>query len=521
MLIPMGQYDSPQSQEQPVFYLNLYKSNIAVFGLPMSGKTTFIKTLLVQLHKLKHQLPGESTYIIDFGGNIGKYGKLGNVCACFDNSNEENIKRVFRTIEKRVSDNARKLQSQSYFSALDTGIDAVPAHITLIIENINTFLADERYASYQERLMRFCRDGLSKGLTVVLTANDLSGINRLMANFGQKVAFEMPSDSYYEIFNAKVSKPMKLPGRGLINIDSSTYEFQAFIPFATLKDESAIDSLILQHPQNQNTYVMASFADTLTESNFAEFSATKKPLSASEPPNIVVGLEYYEHSPVAVNITECRSIAIYGKRQFGKTNLLALLLNGIKQYVPAARYVFFDDGRKQLLPFHDVENEQSVYLSDISSLRDYLSENGYGAQRRPGYLPNLPRITEVADTPFTVFIFQSKVLYRNSPEAKYLMTQWLPVVIGDAEARKCLFIFSDVASISEADMRVPFNDDISVAFLLDSIGEFVSEKGSKSVFGEMDAKELKTEYAKCSVGDGYIYNTETDILQKLKFIKVE
>ena len=162
MLIPMGQYDSPQSQEQPVFYLNLYRSNVAVFGAPMSGKTTFIKTLLVQLHRLNNQLPEESTYIIDFGGNIGKYGKLGNVCACFDNSNEENIKRVFRTIEKRVSDNARKLQSQSYFSALDAGIDAVPAHITLIVENINAFLADERYASYQERLMRFCRDDCLK-----------------------------------------------------------------------------------------------------------------------------------------------------------------------------------------------------------------------------------------------------------------------------------------------------------------------------------------------------------------------
>lgn len=41
------------------------------------------------------------------------------------------------------------------------------------------------------------------------------------------------------------------------------------------------------------------------------------------------------------------------------------------------------------------------------------------------------------------------------------------------------------------------------------------------MFGEMDAKELKAEYAKCSVGDGYIYNTETDVLQKLKFIKAE
>ena len=38
--------------------------------------------------------------------------------------------------------------------------------------------------------------------------------------------------------------------------------------------------------------------------------------------------------------------------------------------------------------------------------------------------------------------------------------------------------------------------------------KFVADKGSRSVFGEMDAKELKLEYAKCAENDGYYYNTE-------------
>lgn len=76
------------------------------------------------------RIPGDDIYLIDFGGNIGAYGKLSNVCACFDNSNEENIKRVFRTVEKRLADNARCLESQTYYSVVEDptqATDDVPA----------------------------------------------------------------------------------------------------------------------------------------------------------------------------------------------------------------------------------------------------------------------------------------------------------------------------------------------------------------------------------------------------------
>ena len=144
MIVAMGQYDAPQIQKQPILMLDLHKSNIAIFGAPMTGKTTFIKTMLVRLHENMKQCPAEHIYLIDFGGNIGTYGKLRNVCACFDNSNEENIKRIFRTIEKRLAENAKVLESRNYYTVASRMPEAAPPHIFLIIENINAFLADER-----------------------------------------------------------------------------------------------------------------------------------------------------------------------------------------------------------------------------------------------------------------------------------------------------------------------------------------------------------------------------------------
>lgn len=523
MKLAMGQYDDPLNQKQPIFYLQPYMSNIAVFGAPMSGKTTFIKTLLVRLHENMNNLPGENIYLLDFGGNIGDYGDLRNVCACFDDSNEENIKRVFKIIEKRLEQNAKQLSSRSFCSVAEKNPEKAPTHIYLIIENINAFLSDERYSSYQERLMRFCRDGLSKGLTVVITANDLTGIGRLMANFGQKIAFEMPANEYYEIFNAKVNKPMKVPGRGVVNIDSGNFEFQCFMPFAGDDDDKELAALKERTDIYPNDNIMASFSDVLTKDNFAQYCAKGYSLDCGKD-KVAIGLDYYEHRPVAVNIDESRVIGIYGKSKFGKTNLLNVLLNGIKNEIPEARFVLFDDGRKQLLQFSSngekCISENSEYFTSAVELSDYLYKNGYDLTRKPDRGGVAPPVAKV-DNPFTVFVLQGKSLYRGLQDTKYLMVRTFQSMITEAIERKFLFIFSDIPSGASVDIRTDLNDVISSAFLLNDIGDFVAETGDKTVFGGMGSavKELKSEYAKCSIGDGYYFNVETDELYKLKFIK--
>ncbi len=519
MELAMGMYDAPQIQQQPILYLNPFRSNIAILGGPMTGKTTFIKTYLVRIHENMEWTKHENIYIIDFGGNMGEYSRLESVCACFDNSNEENIKRIFKTLERRVDENAKLLESNNYYSLYRKNPSKCPIHLTLIIENLNAFLADERYSAYQERLMRLCRDGLSKGLSVIITANDITGTSRLMANFGQKIAFEMPSDNYFEIFNAKVNKPMKLPGRGIINIDSATYEFQCFIPFAE-KEEDELHTLIEKCIWG-NKNKMVVFNENLTFDNVSNFN--KNALKVDQRNKILIGLDYYEHKPVYLNVKESRSIAIYGKRQFGKSNLLRTIVKTIRKSDKNVRFVYLDDGRKQLEEFQNIESGD-IYLTNVESFRDYLTENGYGGKRSmrtvKATVPPQPIDSVVSDnTPYTVFVLQSKALYQSSSDATYLMKDWIPEMIGNAEAGNYLFIFSDVKNISAPEVRIPFNNSISVAFVLDNIGEFVADKGSKSVLGEMDAKELKAEYAKCSVGDGYYYDVDADILEKLRFIK--
>lgn len=510
--LEMGIYDDLDTQTQPILNVDIFSDNVFIVGGHMSGKTTFLKTLLVRMHQNLQSTDTEEIYVIDFGGNLGEYHKLPLIAACFDNSNEENIRRIFKTIESKLETNIKNLKSTQFLEAYHEAKNQKPLHITLIIDNLNGFLSDERYVSYQEMLLKFCRDGLSKGLSVVFTANDTSnGLSKFLANFGRKFAFDVPIEVYIDVFGMKINEPMKNPGRGISVIDGKSREFQAFLPFENEKSElpSFIDSLNSIYHANK----LQGFGEELTTTNFSEYS--NHHVSVSDAENIedviVVGLDYYEHLPILVNLKEMHSIAIYGKKKFGKSNLLEILIRSIQQKHPDYLIVLMDDGRKQLASFHHEETHHTIYFDKIELLTNFLDKEGYFP--KPGN-----KAFQEKETPKTVFILQNKMLFQSS--GKNLLSTFSKMT-AVAEEKGYFFIYSDVRKIGNSDREAEayLNNSFSVAFLLDNIAEFISDKGSRSVFGEMDAKELKNEYARCELGDGYFYDIESDELKKMRFLK--
>ncbi len=508
--IAIGLYDIPYSPQATVLYLNMLKSNAIIFGGAMSGKTTMVKNILARMNEEEPYVSWENTYILDFGGNIRHYSELGRVCACFDNSNEENIKRIFKTVEQRFTENIRILNGENFLSYQKNNPDKQLPHITLIIENVTAFYSEERYSIYHDTLTKLVRDGISKGVSVLLTATDLNGsLNRIMVYLNRKFALEMQKGMYLEIFNTKVDEPMKVAGRGVTIVDSTPCEFQAFLPFASIDNSEELEDLIHKSKRN-SVEKLKSFPAELTQDKLSYFCPEIKLL----PSEVLVGLEYYHHSPVAVDFEEAHNIAIYGKKQFGKTNLVKLILRGAYEKFPNANYVFFDDGREQLVELYaefKEKNPQKVHYT--SQFKDFLNimrsiEEGFSKGEREN----------------TFWIIQNKTVYSRKHQNRdgysiggFYFTNSLI----QAEEQNYHFIFSDVPKITDKSIFDDFNTQINIAFLLDSIGDFIAEKGSSSVFNSMDYKEMKREYARCDVGDGYYYDIGCENLQKFKMIKTK
>ena len=94
-------------------------------------------------------------------------------------------------------------------------------------------------------------------------------------------------------------------------------------------------------------------------------------------------------------------------------------------------------------------------LSPLQQFYLYLNENYIELDKKflagmYGVSENLKKEYEnipgcnMDETPFTVFIIQSKLIYLNTPEGKRFINSILPQLAAVAEEREFLFIFSDV-----------------------------------------------------------------------------
>ena len=567
--VDLGIYDIPIKQQQPPFKVDLLKSHIALFGMSMSGKTNFLKLLINLLHQ-KCSTDEEQIFILDFGGAMQAYKNMPLVSAYFSNANEEYVKRVFKILETILKDNTHELGSRNFSEVADRKFP----HTTFIIDNLNAFIDETRYSSYQEKFGRICRDGCSRGITVVFTASDTKGVSKYLLSFEQKIALNIAQDKCFEIFGVKTDSIGNIPGRGFANVTvrpdeikgtfdmNYPYEVQCCMHSDIEEQDSEFVRLLNQKfafdtkkGYQKQVKKYRTFPENLERADFDEL---KQPLSEKDKkPSefaVNVGLDYVDFKPVSADFKDDKVIGIYGKKGYGKTNLLKILLDGISRKVSKdTRFIFLDDGRDALDKLYNkykgqfdceiiskfknctlvladgskIERKLSPMLQfyrliheEYMSLKEEYDICGQIYGRDIDY-DNIPEGKSISDAPATVFVIQSKSVYLNSKFNSDFVHYILPELVDVAEERNFIFLFTDVKNITEGEVSSVFNSTLKVVFLLDNIAEFAAERGKKSVFGDMDIKDLKEDYAKCELGDGYYYDIDSDLLKKCKFIKFD
>lgn len=533
IICTLGKQDIPIIQKQPPFRVDLLESNIILFGSAMSGKTNFLKLIITSLHKTRN-VNNENIFILDFGGALSEdYENLPLVAACFDNSNEEYVKRIFRLMENQLRSNISKLKGKNFQS---DECESIP-HTTLIIDNINLFLDEPRYTAYRESLFKICRDGLSKGITVVATASSIKGFGSMLNSFKQKIALEMPAESYSEIFGGKTISVGTEPGRGIANITllpdadwtfPSQRAYEVLLYEAEKIDDDFMEKVKAKFKTTVKKYIR--FPDNLSGSEYEKITGDNLDSKA-------IGLDYTECKPVYIDFKKTRAVAMYGRK--AKLNLVTLD-RLLKPYYnnDDVRICVVDDGRKELSE-----------MKDIASNCEYIQGNNaqkhHPLQQLIGYIHiNIADLSTLTIPPYndsviktcrpdlkasdhridgnkgktTILVLHSKQLYTASNASEIFLSYIFPELKSLAEEYNLIFIFSDVKSINTQDSRKALNSNIDVALLFDNISEFVNDRGNNSVFGYMDVKALKEEYARCEDGDGYYYNIDEDDLKKVRFI---
>lgn len=245
----LGEYDDPSNQTQGLYKINLNKrANIALYGMPGSGKENFISTYINSI-VLFHSPSEIYFYILDFGAEtLKKYLKYPHVGDVVFIDESEKIINLIMTLQMEIE--RRKDLFSEYGGSYDSYIAESGEKLPMISVIINSYEAfGENYSRLEDQISALFRDGSKYGIHFLLTSSVASGIRlRIAQIFPNKIALQLPTEmDYRNLLNSgRDLTPANKFGRGLVKVDDNFYEFQtAFL--SKLEDMNAyINSLELK-----------------------------------------------------------------------------------------------------------------------------------------------------------------------------------------------------------------------------------------------------------------------------------
>lgn len=225
---PVGISDNIYSRKREAFVYNPSAYNLLVFGKPQSGKTTFIKTLLVSLFHKSYGLRPNSLNVYIVAKNSNEYihysfPQVGNIVP------EKDLYYFLLFLVNEINERSNKTDS---------------SHFTPIVAII-----DDCYSSIQQseeltRMLTYVsNESVKYGISVILTLSFKAGFgNAALKNFTSIVAFHMGDDfEYSSLMHIDAIKRIPdIKGRCLTDMagnSNRTTETQIAFPFIDSEEE--------------------------------------------------------------------------------------------------------------------------------------------------------------------------------------------------------------------------------------------------------------------------------------------
>jgi len=363
--VPIGLIDFPNLAKQQIFTLDITDGNIALFGAPGWGKTTFLKTLIISLASI-HTPDDLWIYIMDFGrSGLQEMGILPHVDSPIDIIEPDRVERLLRVLSNMIDTRIRWVREYRSFKQYNAqNPDNILPAILVVIDNFAEF--KQVYEDYIPQLITIIRDGRSVGIHFVVTADQLSAIpSKLYNQFTTRLTLKLSNSRDYQAIVRQADYILtETPGRGAISIDRNTQEFQVGI--IAKKDDIAKSKTSVYYNNNYLT-LSQKIANEWTESptilpiHVLSTRITLRDLPHNEPPHAKlsapIGLRDLDRQTAWLTLNS--HCLILGTHSSGKTTLLQTIIMTLAQrYTPNELAFILIDPRRQL--FDNTRNKSNT-----------------------------------------------------------------------------------------------------------------------------------------------------------------
>jgi S-DNA-T family DNA segregation ATPase FtsK/SpoIIIE len=350
--VPVGLLDLPVEQEQRPFHLDFagWSGHLVVVGAPQTGKSTFLRTLLLSL--IATHTPDEArAYVVDYGGGtlftLADAPHVGDVAGRLE---PEKVRRTVNEVWAMVDEREARFR--------DLGIDSpetlrrrrteggLPADVTsdvyLVIDGWGAVRED--FEGIEDQLRDIATRGLRVACHLVLTANRWQEIRpNLRDNISGRLELRLGDPAESEINRRSAAAiPPGLPGRALAPDQN---QLQVALP--TLGGDASIERAVAAAARawpGRGAPAVRMLPRRVTP---AELPAAARTAAAGVP----IAIDEFELAPVHLDLGGADAhMLVFGDSESGKTTFLRSLIAGLQERHGAAQAMFLVvDYRRTLL----------------------------------------------------------------------------------------------------------------------------------------------------------------------------
>lgn len=445
IIVNLGIFDDPDNQYQGIATLDISSGNTVIIGSSQYGKTNLLQ-LIIRSITTSYKPSEVNLYILDFASMaLNVFSDINHIGGVVSAAEDEKLKNFIRLVRKEIKRRKERFASlgiTSFSSYREAGNNDIP-QIVIMIDN---FLAlKELYPEYEDDIINICREGVAIGISLIITSIQTNGISyKYMSNFANRICLYCnQSEEYGSVFDKCRMTPKNVPGRCLYEINKTVFELQTFLAFEGKKEIERVQK-IKEYTQLINSKYIDEYATRIPEvPKVLDQKYINEYYKSKEQYVLPVGVNYDTVDFVVANLCSITTMAITGKKQYGKTSFVKYIMDYLQKNIfNFESSVYIIDSYEQQLKSLDSMGIVEKYTVDLNELELYLSDVEQTMQQR---LENVKKegISCLNDEPLIVFIIQNRDIFASDGLGKPALESYKRL-IKTYKDMKLLFIFADV-----------------------------------------------------------------------------
>lgn len=353
---PAALLDDPENQTQTTWCADFGATgHLAVLGGVVSGKSTFLQTLVYSLFR-RYTPDRLHAYLLDFSSRmLAPFADDAHVGALVNENDGPQTGRLMSFLTALMDERRALLGGGTYAQYVRAYGPKVPA-VLVVLDNYAAF-AEKTGGRFEPVILRLAREGVSYGMYLAVSAAGI-GVSELPARIADNLRGVVCLDLADRFRFAEALHTTRLsvlpesgvPGRGLVQTENGVLEFQAALALDAQDDYARGRAIAQECAQASADWTGACarrvpcIPDEPVYSDLHRHDAFAA--AAADPARLPFAYDMQDASLHAVDLSDCFCYTILGRARTGKTNTLKVLMQAASE--KGGRVAVFEKGSRLL-----------------------------------------------------------------------------------------------------------------------------------------------------------------------------